>query len=304
MKCKILTEERWQRLLEDKLTREESDEIYRHLDTDCPDCEQFIAQMTSGTEKKLRNIRDDLLNPDCMKSVESDVAVMDIAHQTSWPKGVPCLKRDLAPVSAFTRTTIAWMGGIAALFIVTVGIMPQLYFGQGILKGSAPIPFQKEKGVTAPLSTMALDFSTGHRLIDGQLVVERGVEGGVYPPDELLFLQYEISSRGYVYIIGYQDSKQAELLYPLNTRSLEPTPAGEHKANDSNNRVVGYTLNDVQGLYMVVGIYSPRPLDVQSEVIPAVRNSANLFTGTIDQKGLRSIGEGIAFDSIHFDVGN
>lgn len=238
-----------------------------------------------------------------MMSVESDATVLDIAHQTRWPESVSVLKRDLAPVSAFTRTTITWMGGIAALFMVTVAIMPQLYFGQGILQGSVPIPFQKEKGVTAPLSTIALDFSTGHRLIDGQLVVDRGIEGGVYPPDELLFLQFEISSRGYVYIIGYQDSKQAELLYPLNTRSSEPMPAGEYKANDSNHRVVGYPLNDVQGPYMVVGIYSPRPLDVQSEVIPAVRNSANLFTGTIDQKGLKSIGEGIAIDSVYFDVG-
>jgi len=300
MTCKVLTEDRWKKLLQDKLTAEESLEIYDHLDTDCPDCEAFIARMSIDEEAGLSKIHDELSRQDIVTmKVHSGVAVLDLPGPAL---PVIDVKNWNTPIVGLSNHLTSWFGGIAALLLISVGILPQLYLNQPELSGLAPAELTKTKGITIPENAFKLDFSTGHRQTDGRLVVERGLTGKDYKSNDILFFQYETSVSGYLYLIGITHDASAELLYPLKDDSVKRIQPGESSLS-TNGEVIAYPLAGLRGRYAVVGIFSPDPLDMDKQAIYIVQHSVNSLTGEVNKKSIKSIGRNIAIDMIHFDIG-
>ena len=56
MSCSILTPERWEQLLKNGLTKEETAELISHLESACPDCDQFFSQIQDSAEHDLRHM--------------------------------------------------------------------------------------------------------------------------------------------------------------------------------------------------------------------------------------------------------
>ncbi len=298
MKCNVLTEERWKKLLGDQLTAEESLAIQAHLDTECPDCEEFLDNMNLATEESLSEMRADLLSQE--QATHSGIVRRDIAL----PIPVAGIRQGVMPIAGTRHHLSYWFGSIAALLVITVGVLPQLQlFQPGSRDVAAPAGFEKAKGADVSNDTFKLDFSTGYRQQDGRLVVERGQAGEKYREDTLLFLQYEASASGYLYLIGVQAGVTAKMLYPIEGITANRLPPGEYNIS-SKDEVVAYPLAGLHGRYTVVGIFSPRPLEMDNQAIRnTVQQSLNPSTGAIDKKALKSIGGDVAVDTVQFEIG-
>jgi len=293
MTCKILNQERWQRFLEDKLAPEESAEIMAHLDTECEDCQRFFSEMSPAVERQMVDIHRKLHGP--YESAAEDVpipqgqgtigaAILEDRPARGWAW--------LHPLFHFPSQTAGWLGGAFAMLLVGIGVQ-QLYYQEPVV--------QHEKGIAPVASTIGLDFAVGNRRQDGQLAVRRGTVGGEYPPNTMLFVRYDISSGGYVYLVGYRNGK-TELLYPQGHTSGEFLTSGEH-AVTYDGQVVGFPLEKMPGRYVVVGIYSPKPLNVSEQVIPLVARAVNDTAGTVDDRVIRPLGEAVAADAFYLNVG-
>jgi len=296
MKCKVLNEERWKRLLHDELTAEESLAIREHLDTECPDCEEFLANIQMDAEVNLSRMRDDLLDQGAAGdpgSVKRDIGpTLTVTEGSHWSKPT-------APRHYLTP----WMGGIAALLIITIGILPQLDLFQPGSRDVTPAGFEKAKGIGVSDKVFKLDFSTGHRRQDGHLVIERGQPGGKYRDDNLLFFQYEASTTGYLYLIGVEAGEGAKTLYPVEGAVAHQVMPGEYSVS-SHDEVIAYPMSGLHGRYTVVGIFSPKPLEMDDRAIRnTVQKSLNPKTGTVDKNTLKSINGEVAVDVVQFEIG-
>lgn len=293
MTCKILSQERWQRFLEDKLAPEESAEIMAHLDTECEDCQRFFADMSPSMERRMIDLHKELHNPSEYTAVDMPVPVKE-SDMVGATIAVDRPARGwewLHSLFQFPSHATGWLGAFAML-VVGIGIQ-QLYLSEPVI--------QHEKGIAPVASTIGLDFAVGSRRQDGQLTVRRGTVGGEYPPNTMLFVRYDISSGGYVYLVGYRKGK-TELLYPQGKASGEFLPSGEH-AVTYDGQVVGFPLERMQGRYVVVGIYSPKPLNASEQVIPMVARAVDDAAGTIDNRLIRPLGEAVTADAFYLNVG-
>jgi len=294
MTCTILNQERWQRFLEDKLTPEESAEIMAHLDTECADCQQFFAEMSPSMERRMIDLHRDMHNPpeNTVAGISSSIKEADVLG-AAIPVDLPTRGRGwLHSLFQFPSHAAGWLGGAFAMLVVGIGIQ-QMYYSEPVI--------QHEKGIAPVASTIGLDFAVGNRQQDGQLTVRRGTVGGEYPPNTMLFVRYDISSGGYVYLVGYRQGK-AELLYPQGKTSGEFLSSGEHSVT-YDGQVVGFPLEQMQGRYMVVGIYSPKPLNASEQVIPLVARAVDDAAGTIDNRLIRPLGEAVTADAFYLNVG-
>lgn len=294
MKCNILTEERWHRLLADELAPEESQEIIEHLDTDCPDCREFLMSMDQKTELNLSEIHDELVD-DLQKNMTVDANGTLTAvkpHEYSTNPGLQ-VKQWLGSIWNFPQALASSMSGAVALLLLSLVVLPQLY-----VNGDS---YQKLEGISPVTDPIDISFTTGHHQEEGPIVVQRGLSGKSYDNNELIFLHYKIKTQGYVYLIGYQEGLHAELLFPFENRKIKRQHPGNYNVVD-NGEIIGFPIDNLRGRYIVVGIHSPRPLDIQRQVIPFIEKSANFSDGSINTKKTASLGNNIALDTVYFDI--
>jgi hypothetical protein len=283
MKCGILTEERWQRLLDDRLTQEESAELRMHLSSDCQACESFFAEMDEATEERLRLIFQNVSPSDRIPvTAEARKAFREVMQQVREARTLPVWRRFPAP---------RWAGAMAASVLVVIGSL--LYWN------ALQQPAQTEKGPATLIPAIELEFAIGHRQADGRLSVDRGELGKSYNPSDLLFLRFQNPAGGYIYLLGRQGDA-TELLFPKKPDRVRPLPAGEHLI-PSGDQPAGIPLQGLEGRYMVVVVYSPKPLD-HEQIISLINQSVDPSTGSVNREALSRIGEGIAMDTVYFDV--
>ena len=284
--------------MQDKLTEKESLEIYDHLDMDCPDCEAFLARMSIEEEAKVSKMVDDLSDQNTLSmTAHSNIAVLNL------PGPMPSVVKSWgSPAMGISHHLTSWFGGIAALLLISVGILPQLYLNHPGLADVGPGDFMKSKGLVSPERAFELEFLTGHRQQDGHLAIERGLKGKDYNENTLMLFRYKTSVSGYVYLIGVPQDANAEVLYPLKDASVQQLPQGEYNISD-NDEVIAYPLTGLNGRYIVVGLFSPRPLDMNKDAITRIQGSVDSMTGAVNKKSVKTIGRDVVVDTVFFDIG-
>jgi len=293
MNCPVLTAERWRRLLDNRLTHEESDLLRGHLASDCPACEQFFDSMDELAEERLRLVLQTTepapLSAAAAESREAFHAVMRRVREAR-----------RAPLSP--RWFQWWRGGSAAAAMAGGAAVVVLAVSVALFLRQSAQPLQTEKGViTSDSSAIHLEFSIGHRDAAGQFVVNRGVLGEQYSASASLFLRFDLPRRRYVYLAGYRGADQIGPLIPGSLGPGTPYAAGIHDARP-NGSSEGISLKGVRGRYVVVGVASDAPLDPATQLLPIIRQTVDPATGLIDQEKAALLGEGIAIDAVYFDV--
>jgi len=182
-----------------------------------------------------------------------------------------------------------WAGGAAAV-ILAVSVF--LYLRE---------PLQTDKGAAPAVPSIHLEFAVGARQPEGQMAVNRGVLGERYSADSSLFLRFDLPARSYVYVVGYREIGDVTLLVPSSLDRIEPYAAGAHDARP-NGQGDGIPLSGVRGRYVIVGVASAGPLDPATQLMPMIRAAVDPVTGRIDQARAAPFGEGIAIDTVYFDV--
>lgn len=292
MQCNILTAARWKRFLGGSLNREESLEIIEHLSSDCPDCEEFFAAMDDSTELYIRKLLHDGQEGVSVVSHENiEPAFRGIKDEN---EGAVVKYRWFA--SPFSNQSYGLSMAGALLLAIFIG-------GGLVLQNQVELnePLQTEKGVAVNASSIQLEFAIGYYDKNGKLIVGRGRLGGQYSSGQMVFLQYEIPVDGYVYIVGYSDQNEIELLYPEQSGQALIKEAGVHSVPGQGN-VKGWPLTGIKGDYAIIGVYSLQPLDYGSQLKELIRQSVDPATGSIDDQARRRIGQDVAIDAVYFDV--
>jgi len=314
MTCKILTEDRWARFLEGTLNKDEKAIIRAHMDTDCPDCEYLLRSINPNQAKYLRFLFNDKVARREERSVSPET-VIPLDDDRMVAAGDYEGKLEIAETPAIQRNNISsiddakpsrkylapvWAGGIAALFLITVGILPQFFVSNGqpssSLNDAGQLQF--DKGDMKPLIPVRLQFVTGHLDENNHYSFSRGVVGRQYSESDSLFLHYDMPADGYVYLLGYQAGKGVELISPAQVVFQS---AGSYNL-PSSKQEQGISLKGIRGAYAVIGLYSPVLLDNLDEVLAVVRRAVDPATGAVDEAALNSIDQAVAIDVIHFDV--
>ena len=291
MNCGILTPERWERFLEDRMTAEESRVLRGHLASDCEACEVFFAGMDAAEEKRLRAVFDRMTSPPADAVPDRDAAFRAVMQQVRQTQDPPAWRRWVKVVWPERSFAPALAGVLGVLMVAVIATL---------LYRPSPAPIQTDKGPAVAVPSFHLEFAIGHREADGRLVVNRGVNGERYPGSETLFLRYTTGARGYVYLMGSRGNGKVSLLFPDEADYGMPQPAGQQDAVKSGDRM-GIPLNGVRGRYTVIGVYSSKPLDLKRQLIPIMR-SAHRPDGTVRPEWRTSIGDGIVIDGVYFDV--
>ncbi len=303
MKCKILTEDMWRRFLEDNMVEGESALINAHLEEDCADCEEFFAHMDAATERNLRHSYNSLIDAEKnenKKSPDMQRLVRNLSRETAGPIRTPerltAWMRRSGAVWGFGRDTLAWTGGVFAVLVLAVGGLPNLY--------DANLPMQRDKGISPAImsgSDINLDFLVGQRRPNGEMEVNRGMNGASYQPDELLMFRFNIARSGYVYLIQSRQDKY-DVLYPSHIDKPAPLSAGQHQLSDDDGRLLAFPLEQAQGRRTIISIFSPVPLEIPDELLSVVVKATN-SSGVVDKRQLESLGKGVSADAVYFDVG-
>lgn len=314
MTCKILTEERWARFLEGTLNTQEKAIIKAHMDTDCPDCEYLLRSINPNQAKYLRFLFNDKVagrealsgSPDAVIPLDDDYAavtgdsenVIKIAEPPAMQNNTTSGIDDARPSRKYRAPL--WMGGIAALLLITVGFLPQF-----IASNEQPSPslndsgqLQFNKGDVKPLMPIRLQFVTGHLDDKNHYMFSRGVIGRQYSESDSLFLHYDLPDDGYVYLLGYQANKGVELISPAQAAFRS---AGSYNL-PSNKQEQGISLKGIHGAYAVIGLYSPVPLENLDEILAVIKRAVDPDSGVVDEAALNVINQAVAIDVIHFDV--
>ena len=301
MKCKVLTDDRWRRFLEDKLSEEESREIDAHLGTDCSECEEFFSALDGATERELRHTYNRLVNLDNAK-IKKSVDVRKLVHSfyAEGPAGDPertaSWSTRAGAIWGFGQDTLALTGGVLAILVIAVGGLPFL--------SDVDLPVQREKGLVSAESVgsnIGLDFMIGERLPDGKLEISRGMNGASYRSGELLMLRYNVERSGYVYLVQSRGDK-IDVLYPLHNTISGPVSAGEHQINDGDGRLLAFPLDQSGGRNIIISVFSPIPLVAPNDVISIVVKAIDP-SGKVNKQKIQSLGKGVSADVVYFNVG-
>ena len=282
MKCPILTEERWQQLLDDSLTGEEASELSAHLSSSCPSCERFFLQMDEGERERLQTALQWLSSPKPFPA-DSNKFFRTILEEVRRVQGLSARRRRPRSLWRDWPRAPVWAGAMAVFILVVIASLIEW-------KPSGP-PLLNKKGPVVSSPTLQLEFSIGHREPGGRLIVSRGVVGAAYHPLDQLFLRFEVSAEGYVYHIGYPTDGRAELLVGEG-RKVEP----------SEPYMEAVSLENIRGRYAVVSVYSPEPLDPYQALVPVVQRSVDPRSGSVDREAFTKLGEGVTMEAVYFDV--
>jgi len=310
MSCSILTPERWELLLENGLTKEETAELITHLESACPDCDRFLSQIKGSTEHDLRQMFNDIpvdeidfLKEDSSRKPIQKTNPSDLVNTSagskqaddSLPSPVATPKRRLlTALLGGTTFSPVLASGIAVFALLTVGVLVQLQVED--------VPMRTEKGISEPeISSLNLQFATGHKL-DEDFIVKRGVNGGQYTHNDTLYLHYELPVKGYVYLIGYQGQGNVDILYPSNTDRAIIQDVGQYSLPAGNAANKGIPLDNIHGRYIVIGVYSPDSLNPDKQIFPLLEESVDIVSGSVDKQKIEILGKDIVVDVIYFDV--
>jgi hypothetical protein len=306
MSCTILTPERWELFLKNGLSKEETAELIVHLESACPDCDQFFSQIRKSTEHDLRHMFNnipenelDFIKKDTSRQVtgESNPSGVSAGHVKTAKPSSP----DISPKRGLLTVLLGGgpfspglAGGLAIFVLIAVGLLVQLQVED--------VPMQTEKGISnVTASSLNLQFATGHKS-NNEFIVERGVNGGQYTRDDTLYLHYKLPVKGYVYLIGYQAKGNVDVLYPHDPDRMNIQDIGEYSIPAGNATDEGISLNNINGRYLVIGIYSPDSLEMDKQLLPVVEQSVDSTTGSINQQKMESLGKDIVVDVVYFDV--
>ena len=291
MSCPILTPDRWQRLLESRLTAGESIELLEHLASDCPACEQFFESMDDEMEARMRLLLQtaDPTQPASVsaESREAFRAVMRGVNEVRAARSAAPWRRWIG--SFPSRPSAVLAGGVA---VVVLAISVFLYLRQ---------PLQTEKGAAPAAASIHLEFAVGARQPQGRVVVNRGVLGERYSAASSVFLRFDVPARSYVYVVGYREIGDMRLLVPGPVDQKEPYAAGAHDVRP-NGQGGGIPLSGIQGRYVIVSVASAAPLNPDAQLMPIIRQAVDPVTGRVDQAWVARFGGGIAIDAVYFDV--
>ena len=305
MACSILTEDRWSKLLEDRLSKDEKAIILDHLEIDCPDCEYIFERMGDDEELRFREIFNRKAAKQAAQSPPETIA--DDSSRTSNDKSEarrPAKQGFLSALFGGGLTVPVWAGGLAATLLIAVGISTQ-FRGMNELQ---PIPsgesrhLQFDKGLANKSASINLQFAIGHSLEKkGNFTVSRGILGERVNAADRLFLHYDLSADGYVYIFGYAAGKGVTLLSPVDASQSQLIAAGSYDVFDGG-KMNGLSLAEIQGRYTVVGVHSSKPIDRLDRVISAIRQAVDSRAGSMDAAITNSIKQDVAVDIVYFDV--
>ena len=315
MTCKILTEDLWARFLEGSLNDREKAILREHMDTDCPDCEYLLRSINRDQAKYLRFLFNEKMarreaqntSPDMIVPLdedqfdaeldgqESDTNVVDLA---SIPLGKSQRRVDGKTPRKY-RAPI-WAGGIAALLLITVGVLPR--FQSDDERTFSPLNdsarSQITKGDVNVLRPIQLQFVIGSLDDNGHYTFTRGVNGRKYSKSDSLFLHYDLPGDGYVYLLGYEAGKGVEIVAPAQA---EFQSAGSYSL-PPNSQAKGLSLEGIHGPYSVIALYAQQSLDNLDEVLAILKRSVDPGTGVVNDAALGSLGQAVTIDVVHFDV--
>ena len=305
MACSILTEERWSQLLEGRLSKEEKALILDHLEIDCPDCEYIFERMSDDEELRFREIYNQkAANKAARPRLET---IADDSGRTSNDKSEsrrPAKQGFLSTLFGGRSPAPVWAGGIAAMLLIVVGITTQ-FQGMNEVRSFPPGEsrhLQFDKGLADKSASINLQFAIGHSLEKkDKFKVSRGVLGERVNAADRLFLHYDLSADGYVYIFGYAAGKGATLLSPVDASQSQLIAAGSYDVFDGG-KMNGLSLAEIQGRYTVVGVHSSKPIDRLDKVISAIRQAVDSRAGSLDAAIINSIKQDVAVDIVYFDV--
>ena len=304
MVCSILTEERWSQLLEGRLSKEEKALILDHLEIDCPDCEYIFERMSDDEELRFREI----YNQKAAKKAARPrpEAIVDDSSLTSNDKSEskrPAKQGLLSALFGGRSPAPILAGGVAAMLLIVVGITTQ-FKGMNEVRSFPPGEsrhLQFDKGLADNSASINLQFAIGHSLEKkDDFTVSRGILGERVNAADRLFLHYDLSADGYVYIFGYAAGKGATLLSPVDASQSQLIAAGSYDVFDG--KMNGLSLAEIQGRYTVVGVHSSKPIDRLDKVISAIRQAMDSRAGSMAAAITNSIKQDVAVDIVYFDV--
>ncbi|MFQ5470954.1 MAG: hypothetical protein ACE5EH_11715 [Gammaproteobacteria bacterium] len=311
MTCRILTEDRWQRLLKGKLSDDEKLELSAHIASDCPDCEYLIAQLDADQEKKF------LQQYIAMKKFSNERPKVDDSHvrgSASNATGAVDISANRAQAKASFLTNLAqlffggsgaktpaWVGAFAVVVVTLTLLLPN--FTERSEKFSptlGDIEFN-EKGNATPLASINLQFATGRLNSSGDVHLTRGVNGGSYSRAQSLFLNYRLIADGYVYLFGIEEGKKPVRLEQNLVSSLLLQP-GEY-TYPGDDATQGLALTEINGYFRVIGVYSDKPLKNIEQVMQSLAGNGHFpETDHLSKLLKQHLGQEVAIDSVFFNV--
>jgi hypothetical protein len=283
--CRVLTEERWRQLMDNTLPDADSDELQEHLASDCEACEEFFERMDAAGEQQLRHVfstagtpPDPGLTETAMPPFHTVMREVRRGRQSLW-------RRWREREASFQP--MLWIGSTAAVLLVVAAVLVPGVWG----------PQQTAKGPAVSASSLRLEFAIGRQDDAGRLTVDRGRLGGAYRTTDRLFLRYELSTSGYVYLVSRRADGRIMLLFPADAQHPLLQPAGAHLANADESG--GFPLSGFEGRSVIIGVFSPAPLDLQRQIVPMVQG-VDPAAGAIEQHAVSN--SGVAIEAIYFDV--
>jgi len=302
MKCELLTAKRWQGILANSLSPEERKLVLDHLKrADCEACEEFLSTMDSATEHRFLRLFNSTVDyksktpsPGINENRPGDSGEVH-KKNTSIPASV--WQKISDAISAARPLSTAWVGGFAALALLMAGIMSQLYLGKDM---EVIQTIKQDERARSMIAEINVRFAVGH-YENGALVVNQGIDGGVYRDSEAIFLNYQIPAEGHVYFVGYQNDQSIELLFPEKDNIKAVQSAGEHTVG-LDGKITGLPLHGISGKYFIIGIYSHNELSFFNNIVPIVQK-LDIPPLTADGAPfINEIKDGIAVDVVYFNV--
>ena len=315
MTCKVLTEDLWARFLEGSLNDREKAILREHMDTDCPDCEYLLRSINRDQAKYLRFLFNDKVARREVQYDSPDTAIpldedrfgneFDEYEEETNVVELSTIQKGEASGTNFGKTSRRyrapiWAGAIAALLLITVGILPKFQTSneQALSPSSSSAQSQLTKGDVKVLEPIQLQFVIGSLDDNGHYTFTRGVNGRKYSKSDSLFLHYDLPSDGYVYLLGYEAGKGVEIVAPAQA---EFQSAGSYSL-PPNSQAKGLSLEGIHGPYSVIALYAQQSLDNLDEVLAILKRSVDPGTGVVNDAALGSLGQAVTIDVVHFDV--
>ena len=342
MSCNVLTKERWQAFIENKLSDEESKELLHHLKGDCPHCESFLMHLEEAqdaalhvafyeegskeqdgivtrdnivvldVENKRRNKTDDISMPEVLNLNAASDEALTLPNQEP-DQLLPAFRRMINSIMSMgprIRDLVLgdsnqpWLavGGLAASLFLVVTIMPRIEFA-GLQSSSIFGGLLEPEFTEKGVSLVPPSISVKFA------AVTRDDDGELRADRGINGRQYQKDTTLY---LSY-DSAPEGFVYLVEfsnrgAKLLHLKRVGESvNTRISSNYPVtgeeGLSLSSYSDSLTIVGIFSRSSLDLESEVYPLVREHAGRLDAFSSQSLLVN-DKLLAIDKIYVDVGS
>ncbi len=248
-KCPF-TAEIWEKFSKNKLTAEDMEPLKKHDRENCMECKKFF---------------DDLDLEVFNETVKAHASALAEIFKQRYEPGngereamFSEIFSNLSKEKPAKRFPIKWMALAASLILVS-----SVLFSVHYIKNIPP--HENIKGTPLRVPSIVLKVAV---LKKQKNIFERGVSGGEYSKEDVLFFRYEIKVRSYVYILR-TDGQNMEILHPSDPSAplIQETGVYEFREDGSAQ---GLPLKGLDGRQIFMAIASQKPMDVKSELEPTV----------------------------------